>query len=271
MKEELDNMVKLKVIRPIKEATPVVSPMVIVRKNGKIRICIDPSDVKKNILRRYHPLNTVEEIATKISGSKYFTLLDCKRGFWQIEVTERTQKYLTFATPWGRYCCTRLPFGLASAPEVFQEVMTSLLHDVPNPECSMDDILVHAETVKELRKVTSKVISVLEMARLKLNPEKCEFEKTSIKFLWHILTQEGLKSDPEKIKAIKDLKTPENNKKELQRLLGMVTYLNKFIPNMSEIREPLRQLLQKNVIWQRNQKQQAAVDKIKNVLSNPRY
>lgn len=221
--------------------------MVIIRKNNKIRICIDPSDVNKNISRRYHPLNTMEEIATKIAGSKYFTLLDCKRGFWQIEVTERTQKYLTFATPWGRYCCTRLPFGLASALEVFQEVMTSLLREVPNTECSMDDILIHAKTIKELRKITSRVISVLEMAGLKLNAEKCEFEKTSIKFLGHILTQEGLKSDPEKIKAIKDLKTPEN-KKELQ--LGMVTYLNKFIPNMSELTEPLRQLLHKNVTWE---------------------
>lgn len=106
VKAELDSMVKLKVIKPIKEATPVVSPMVIVRKDNKIRICLDPSDLNKNILRRYHPLNTVEEITAKIAGASYFTLLDCRRGFWQIEVTERTQKYLTFATPWGRYSFT---------------------------------------------------------------------------------------------------------------------------------------------------------------------
>lgn len=109
-------MTNMNVIRPINESTPVVSQLVIVRKNNKIRVCIDPSDVNKNILRRYYPLKTIEEISANIKGSKYFTKLDCKRGFWQIKVSERTQKYLTFATPWGRYACMRLPFRIASAP-----------------------------------------------------------------------------------------------------------------------------------------------------------
>lgn len=82
VKKELDNMVKMNVIRPVTEAIPVVSPMVIVRKNNKIRICLDPTDINKNLLRRHYPLKTVEEIAAKIQGSKYFTLLDCRRGFW---------------------------------------------------------------------------------------------------------------------------------------------------------------------------------------------
>lgn len=78
------------------------SPIVIIRKNGKIRICIDPSGVNKFVLRRHHPLVGIEEIATRLVGSKYFTKLDCYKGFWQIPVTTRTEKYLTFATPWGR-------------------------------------------------------------------------------------------------------------------------------------------------------------------------
>lgn len=113
-------MVKQDVIREVTEATPAVSPMVIVKQHGKIRICIDPTDVNKNVLRRHYQLKTLEEIAARVAGSTIFSKLDCKKGFWQIKLSERTHKYLTFATPWGRYCCVKLPFGLCSAPEVFQ-------------------------------------------------------------------------------------------------------------------------------------------------------
>lgn len=123
VKAELDAMVKMGVIKHVNEPTPAVSQMVIVRIGGKIRICLDPVDVNKNILRRHHPLQTVEEVAAKIKNSKFFTLLDCKRGFWQVKIASKSQKYLTFSTPWGRYCCLRLPFGLSSAPEIFQKII----------------------------------------------------------------------------------------------------------------------------------------------------
>lgn len=135
-------MVKQNVIREVTEATPAVSPMVIVKQNGKIRICIDPTDVNKNLIRRNYPLKTIEEISAKIAGSTIFSKLDCRKGFWQIKLSERTQKYLTFATPWGRYSCIKLPFGLCSAPEVFQQIMSQLLTGIEKAEASMDDILI---------------------------------------------------------------------------------------------------------------------------------
>lgn len=92
VKSELDNMEKLIVIEKQTEATPVVSNLVIVRKNNKIRLCIDPTDVNKNIMRRHHPLKTVEEISAQLEGSSWFTLLDCKRGFWQIQIVPNSQK-----------------------------------------------------------------------------------------------------------------------------------------------------------------------------------
>ncbi|KAF6215542.1 hypothetical protein GE061_010298 [Apolygus lucorum] len=82
VKRELDSMVELGIIKPVIEPTPAVSPMVVVRQKDKVRICLDPSDLNKNIQRRHHPLQTLEEIAARISGSKFFTLLDCKKGFW---------------------------------------------------------------------------------------------------------------------------------------------------------------------------------------------
>lgn len=268
VKQELDNMVKLGVIKPVKEPTPAVSPMVIVRQKGKIRICLDPTDLNKNILRRHYPLKTLEEIAAQINGAKYFTLLDCRRGFWQIPVTQRTQKYLTFSTPWGRFSCTRIPFGICSAPEVFQEVMCSVLKGIPNTQCSMDDILIHAKSKDELKKVTKRVIDAINKAGLKLNKEKCIFEAKKIGFLGHILSEKGVSIDPHKVEAINNLKTP-TNRTELQRLLGMVTYLNKFIPNLSELTDPLRKLLKKDIEFNWDHEQNEAFNKIKQHLVSP--
>lgn len=176
VKDELDQMVKQKVIREVTEATPAVSPMVVVKQKGKIRICIDPTDVNKNVIRRNYPLKTIEEIAAKIAGSTIFSKLDCRKGFWQIQLSERTQQYLTFATPWGRYSCTKLPFGLCSAPEVFQQIMSKLLSGIEKAEASMDDILIFGVNKLELQKTTAEVIKRIEKAGLTLNEEKCEFE-----------------------------------------------------------------------------------------------
>lgn len=152
VKRELDYMVELGVIKPVTEPTPVVSPMVVVRQKDKVRVCLDPTDLNKNIKRRHHPLQTLEEIASRLNGSKFFTLLDCRKGFWQIKVSELTSKYLTFSTPWGRYSYLRIPFDIAYAPEIFQERMCSILSGLDGVEVSMDDILIRGSTIDILEK-----------------------------------------------------------------------------------------------------------------------
>ncbi|GBP14486.1 Uncharacterized protein K02A2.6 [Eumeta japonica] len=205
VKQELDRMVKLDVIKPETAPTPAVSPMVIVKQKGKIRICIDPSDVNKNILRRHFPLTTIEEISADIQGSKFFALLDCTKGFWQIKLTERTQKILTFATPWGRYSFKRLPFGVSSAPEIFQEILTNLLSKYKNVRVSIDDIFIHAKSRDELQKTVHEVLETLKASGFKLNKTKCIFEATRIKFLGYIVSANGLEADPDKMPVQKNL------------------------------------------------------------------
>lgn len=268
VKKALDEMVDLDVIEPIKEPTPAVSPMVVVKKNNKIRICIDPTIVNKNILRRHHPMTTIEDIAARINGSKFFTLLDCRRGFWQVRVSDRTKRILTFATPWGRYCCKRLPFGISSAPEVFQRIMQELFTDLPKVEVAIDDILIHARTIEELRRTTEKVLTIIQANGLKLNKEKCQFEQSKIKFLGHIIDHKGMSADPEKTEAIRRLKPP-TNRKELQRILGKFTYLSKFIPNYSQMMTPLRKLLEKSTQWVWDEIQQKSFEELKEIITKP--
>lgn len=268
VKKELDSMVKQNVIKPETGATLAVSPMVVVKQKGRIRICIDPTDVNKNVIRRRFPLTTIEEIATKIAGSTIFTKLDCKKGFWQIKLSEKSQKYLTFATPWGRYSCLKLPFGLCSAPEIFQQIMSHLLSGIDNADASMDDILIYAKDVNQLRKIQKQVIKRIEDSGLTLNKDKCEFEVAKLKFLGHVLSVKGMELDVEKVEAINKLKQP-TNKTELQRFLGMVTYLQKFIPNMSDLTQPLRKLLEKETEWEWTSEQEQAIVALKKLLSSP--
>ncbi|XP_049885516.1 uncharacterized protein K02A2.6-like [Pectinophora gossypiella] len=152
--------------------------------------------------------------------------------------------------------------------KIIKPVMSSLIADIKNTEVSMDDVLVHAASREELEKNTQKVLEKFRKAGLKLNKEKCVFSTQEVKFLGHIVTSEGLKPDPEKIETITKIKRPENVK-ELQRFLGLITYMSKFIKNMADITNPLRQLLQKNIEWFWDQPQEEAFLKLKDLLKNP--
>lgn len=227
---------------------------------------MDPTELNKNIKRRQFPMKTVEEIAAKVNNAQYFTKLDCQKGFWQLKVTERTSKYLTMGTPWVRFCYRRLPFGICSAPEVFSEIMNKTLEGIDNCEVAMDDIFIFGNSVQELNKITKSVIDRLTEAGFTLNKEKCEYNKQRVKFLGHVFTNKGYEADNDKIKAIETLKTP-TCVKELQRLLGMVNYLGKFIKNLSEITDPLRRLLHKDIAWSWGFEQEKAFATIKKTLT----
>ncbi|XP_054264957.1 uncharacterized protein K02A2.6-like [Macrosteles quadrilineatus] len=161
-----------------------------------------------------------------------------------------------------------MPFGIASAPEIFQERMCSILSGLDGVEVSMDDILIHGSTIDILEKRTSKVLSALNIAGLKLNKDKCIFKAQEIKFLGHIVSGNGFLPDPTKIEAIQNLKQP-SNVAELQRYLGMVTYLGKFINNFSKLTEPLRKLLNKGIAWVWDFDQKTAYKKLNEALASP--
>ncbi|KAM7293520.1 uncharacterized protein ISCGN_026650 [Ixodes scapularis] len=267
VKQELTSMEQKGIVEKITEPTPFCSEMVVVKQRGKIRICIDPVELNKVLIRRNYPLKTLEEIVAHVRGSKRFTLLDLKKGFWQMQVSERTKKYLAFSTPWGRYCFKRVPFGIATAPEVFQQVISRILEGIPNAVNSMDDILVYAETSEQLQETTKKVMDALKEAGTKLNKDKCVFDKPAVKFLGHEITAEGLKIDQEKVAAIDQLNEPKN-KTELQRLLGMIQYLQKFVPNLADKTAPLRKLITKDTEYLWTEEQSKALAEIKQALKS---
>ena len=243
VKEELDDMERRGVVRKVEEPTDWVNSMAIVEKpNGSLRICLDPRHLNKAIKREHFQLPTIEDITTRMANAKWFTKLDANRGYWQIPLDEESQVLTTFNTPFGRYCYQVTPFGITSAQEVFQKRMSQHFGDLEGVETDIDDIIVHAETeVKHDHRVHA-VLERCEKINLTLNKEKCVFKVKEVTYIGHKLTQEGIKPDDEKVRAINDMPAP-TDKKGVERLLGTVNYLGKFIPNLATVTEPIRVLL----------------------------
>ncbi|XP_060084332.1 uncharacterized protein K02A2.6-like [Ylistrum balloti] len=267
VKEELESMERQGIIVKQTEPTQWVNSMVTVTKpNGKIRICIDPSDLNQGIQREHYPMKTIDDIIAEIPNANVFSKLDARSGFWQLKLDAESTKLCTFNTPFGRYSFTRLQFGINSAPEVYQRAVSSMISDIEGCEAVVDDNLIWGESMAEHNEHFVKVLDRVQENNLKLSEDKCRFRQSSITYVGHVLSSEGVKPDEEKVRAVREMKRPMT-KKELQTFLGFVQYMAKFIPNMSEISAPLRGLLKKEVEWCGEQTQEESFQKLKSMVT----
>ena len=249
VKEELQRMERLGVITRQIEPTEWVNSIVTVTKSsGDVRICIDPKDLNHAIQRKHYPMKTVEEIVAEMPNAKIFSTLDVTSGFWTLKLDEESSKLTTFQTPFGRYRFLRAPFGIKSIPEMYQRVMTDMIQDIEGTQVIVDDILVWGQDMQQHDERLKRVFDRIKENNIKLNEKKCQFRKEEVSYVGHRISKDGLKVDPEKVRAVKEMDRPQN-KKELQTFLGCITYLQKFLPHMSDISAPLRKLLMKDIEW----------------------
>ena len=268
IKAELDRMEDIGVIVKQNQPTPWVNSMVTVLKpNGKLRICIDPRDLNKAIQREHYPLKTIEDVVQGIPEAKVFSKLDATSGFWQIALDSDSSKLCTFNTPFGRYSFTRLPFGIKSASEVYQKTISEMVQDIDGCEAIIDDILIWGRDMQEHDARLRTVMKRVSDFNLKLSPEKCQFRKDRVSYVGHVLTSEGVKPDFEKVRAVQEMEAPRNVS-ELQTFMGFITYLAKFLPNLSEVSAPLRSLLQKEVEWHWDSEQENSFVALKKLVTN---
>lgn len=267
LKEELDSMVNDGIIAPITEPTEFVNPIVIVKKpNNKLRICLDPKNLNEAIQREHYKIPTFDELTQNLKDSKYFTILDANKGFWQIRLNEKASKLTTFATQFGRFRFLRLPFGLSCAPEIFQKTFSNAFLGISGIGIYFDDLIIHAKSLEEHNLILKQVLERARDVGIKFNKQKCKFAIKEINFVGHKLTEDGIKPDENKIKALTSMNPPKD-KKELSRFLGMITYVSKFIPNVSKLTYELRQLLRNNVVWEWSDIHQKAFEALKNILT----
>ena len=240
----------------------------VLKKGGDIRICVDLKPLNESVLREVHPLPKVDETLAQISGATVFTKLDANSGFWQIPLAKKSRLLTTFITPVGRYCFNKMPFGISSAPEHFQKRMSQILAPLDGVLCMMDDVLDYGKTTAEHDKRLLAVMEKISAAGVTLNPKKCEFSQRQLKFLGHIVNEQGIQADPDKTAAISDMPAP-TNVSELRRFMGMANQLRKFSMNLADITQPLRQLLSKKATWIWGPPQEQALAKVKEELMKP--
>ena len=173
-----------------------------------------------------------------------FSRLDANSGFWQIPLSDHSRLLTTFITPFGRFCYNKLPFGISSAPEHFQMIMSKILSWLQGVVCHMDDVLIFGRDKTEHDNRLTTVLTTLQSAGVTLNKDKCLFGQDRLTFLGHVVDKNGIFADPDKMIALTKMKSPENVS-ELRRFLGMANQLGKFSPNLATITQPLRELLSK--------------------------
>lgn len=268
LREELDRMEKLGVIHRQEEPTDWVSDMVVVKKsNGALRVCLDPKDLNTAISREHYQLPTRDEIFAEISGATHFSKLDASQAFWQVKLSEDSKALTAFNTPFGRYAYDRLAYGLCSAPEVFHRTMEQMFGDLEGVRVFMDDILVWGpdETVHQAR--LDSVKQRINKYGLLMNWEKCRLNKSEITFIGETLSNKGISPSPEIISAIMDMKKP-TSKEDVQRALGSINYVGKFIPNLANKCVNLRSLLCKKVMWNWGPEHESEWADIKSILAS---
>ncbi len=231
VKEDLRRMETLGVISRVEEPTDWCAEMVVVlKKSGAVRICVDLSKLNESVCREKYILPSVEQTLGMLAGAQIFSKLDANMGFWQIPLAEESARCTTFITLFGRYFFRRLPFGITSAPEHFQNRMATEVTDgLEGTVCHIDDVLVWGRTEEEHDSRLHAVLEKMQKAGITLNVEKCELSKRKVHFLGHINSAEGISPDPAKTAAIRNMTEP-SNVSELRSFLGMVNQLGRFIP-----------------------------------------
>lgn len=266
LKAKIDELEQMEVLAKVTEPTPWISSMVVKKTPKKLRICLDPQNLNKAVVRNHYRMPTMDEVAPKLTNAKVFTVVDAKDGFLQVTLDEPSSYLTTFWTPFGRYRWLRMPFGLKSAPEEFQRRIDNCIEGLPNVQAVYDDIIVYGSDDKEHDTALRTLLERCRECNLKLNKNKLKYKLDKVAYLGHILSAEGIKADPEKIRAVIDMPQP-TNVEDVQRLLGVATYLAKFLPQLSTVAEPLRRLTDKHAVFDWLPQHDAALSKIKQMMT----
>ena len=193
-------MEKIDVITKVTEPTKWVNSVVVrEKKNVKVRVCLDPRDLNKAIKREHYPMKTVEEVAAQLAGATVFSTLDASSGFWHVKLDEKSSKLTTFNTLFGRYRFLRLPFGINSAPEIFQRRMTQTFEDIDGADAIVDDILIWGKDVTEHNKRLEQVLQRVRNINLILNAENSIVQTDEVTYIGYILSSKGIKPDPSNV------------------------------------------------------------------------
>ena len=245
-----------------------LNSFVIVKKPSRaLHICLDPMDLKKEIIRPVCNAQTIDDVIEKLKHAKYFTIFDTSKGFFHIPLGQESKLFTVMLTPFGIHVYNLLAMGFSNATDLFKTCIREVLHGLNGCTNIADDVLVFGTTHDEFK---SNVISFLDRCigeDMHLNPDKIKIDCLEEPFFGNVLSKDGLSPDNKKVELIQQWPTPTDHKK-LQSFLGTVNYLSCFLAFLSDLHVPLQALLKKDTEFKRTPVHQHAFDQIKLHVSN---
>ncbi|XP_043235721.1 uncharacterized protein K02A2.6-like [Amphibalanus amphitrite] len=272
VEKELERWKTLGVIEDLRDDEPTpkwATPLVVVPKpDGSVRLCGD----FKVTLNQYlnvpvHPLPKTEDLLATIGPAKFISVVDLSQAYLQMKLSKESQELCYLNTPFGLKRMLRLPYGVASAPMLFQRAMDRILKKVPGVKCLLDDILITGKTEEEALKRLDEVLQILKTNGLRLKKEKCQFMAKEVRYLGVRLGANGIRPDPERVKPVLEANAP-TNQRELREFLGAVTFYSKFLENLSKMAKPLNELLKKDKEWKWSKECEESFTRIKARLAS---
>lgn len=244
--KQVDELLDMDLIYPCE--SPHAHPVVCVtKKDGSIRMCVDFRKLNAGTVADAYPMALQQELVMSVGSANYITLLDLRRGYWQVPLARSAQLLTAFVCHRGQFAWRVMPFGLKNAAQTFQRAMNELLLPHSAYACAyLDDIAVFSETLTDHVRHLHAVFAALQRANLKVKLEKCQVARGSIRYLGHVVGSGNHAPDPDKLSAIRGLKAPET-KKELRSVLGLCGYYRGYVPNYAEVAAPLTELTGKKI------------------------
>lgn len=266
LKSQVDELLKKGFIKP--SQSPYGAPVLFVKKkSGEMRLCTDYRALNKITVKNKYPLPRVEDLIDQLQGAKVFSKIDLRSGYHQIRIDEKDVDKTAFRTRYGHFEYLVLPFGLTNAPATFMDLMQQIFHNQLDRFVIvyLDDILVYSRTTEDHHKHLREVLDTLRKHKLYAKLSKCHLYQSSVSFLGHIISSNGVQMEPEKVKAIQDWPTPKSVQ-DIRSFLGLAGYYRKFIQNFSKISSPLTELLKKDVSFEWTTRQEQAMNELKQAI-----
>ncbi|XXG54223.1 hypothetical protein AAC387_Pa03g2164 [Persea americana] len=249
--EEVQKLLEAGAIKEVHYPQWLANTVVVKKKTGKWRVCVDFTDLNKACPKDSFPLPKIDQLIDATAGHDRMSFLDAYRGYHQIPLYAADQEKTAFITPRGTYCYKVMPFGLKNAGATYQRLVTKMFQAQlgKTVEVYIDDMVVKSKRSQGHLTDLRQIFGILHQYQLKLNASKCAFGVGSGKFLGSLVTRRGIEANPDQITAIQELQCP-TSAKQVQRLTGMAAALNRFISRASDKCRPFFQLLRKGSKFQ---------------------
>ena len=265
--QAVEEMHKAGVIEP--SSSPWASPVVLVRKkDGTTRFCVDYRKLNHVTKKDSYPLPRIDDTLEALAGARWFSSLDLKSGYWQVQLHPDDKEKTAFSAGRGLWQFKVMPFGLCNAPATFERLMEQILTGLPLAVCLvyLDDILVPGRTFEQQIGNLRMVFMRLKEAKLKLAPKKCSLFREEVKFLGHIVSASGVATDPDKLYAVSTWPRP-TNVLEVRQFLGLCSYYRRFVAKFADIAQPLYQCTERNQPFEWTEGAEHAFNRLKQALT----